>query len=176
MRFARIGAVPRPEWRRVACHPFEADPILRAVGRRVLLIARSSTRRQAAWTAHGRRKRKRRPWRVQLGRCRGAFAAVGLVREGGSGCRLSGPPAPRSWADCEGVKVGLRGAGISRRGPLERSESDAYRDSRLGTALRSNLVPARCRRGCPPGSGSVRCVPSSRVPAVPQGSAGHGQR
>ena len=66
--------------------------------------------------------------------------------------------------------------GVSRPGTLWRSGSGAYRGSRLGTGRRSNLVPARFRRGCPLDTGSVGCAPSSRVPSVPRGSAGRGQR
>jgi hypothetical protein len=70
----------------------------------------------------------------------------------------------------------LPGSGVSRQGHPERSESGACRDSRRGTALRSNPVPARYRRGCPLDSGSLRCAPSSRVRAVPRDCAEHGQR
>jgi hypothetical protein len=44
MRFAPIGAVPRPEWRRVACYRFEAHKRNRGVGRAPLpLLARTDT-------------------------------------------------------------------------------------------------------------------------------------
>jgi len=63
-----------------------------------------------------------------------------------------------------------------RQGSPGRSGSGACPDSRHGTAPRLNPGPARFRPGCPPGSGSARCAPSSRVLAVPRDSAGHGRR
>jgi hypothetical protein len=57
--------------------------------------------------------------------------------------------------------LGLCSGGLSSRGHSERSESDTCRDSRRGTAPRSNPVPARVHRGWPLDSGSV---PAHRTP------------
>ena len=86
-----------------------------------------------------------------------------------------GARAPRLWPDRRVSGLDLRSRGLSSRGHSERSESDMPRFSpRYSPAIE----PGACRvhRGCPLDSGSVRCAPSSRVPAVPRDSAGHGQR